>query len=327
MIHIIYLLYVIAYFCISMVKNVKEEIRRLKEEKNAVILSHYYQDEEIQEIADFIGDSLDLSRIAAKVDQRIIVFCGVHFMAETAKLLNPTKKVLLPDLNAGCSLADNCSASDLLAFKLKNPKHKLVTYINCSAEVKAISDLVCTSSNAKKMIDSFPVDQPIIFAPDKNLGSFLKTQVDHELELWDGVCVVHEAFSIQKIIDIRLKYPNAFIIAHPESESNILNLAHFIGSTSQMINFVTEHPEDTFIVATEAGILAKMKELAPNATIIPAPVNEDNTCACSECAYMKVNTLEKVLDCLRNESPEIRIDAHIADRARKPIEKMLMLSQ
>lgn len=307
-------------------ENLQEEILRLKRSKNAVILSHYYQDEKIQEIADYVGDSLELSRIAAETDQNIIVFCGVHFMAETAKLLNPTKKVILPDLSAGCSLADNCSASDLSSFKLNHPDHKVLTYINCSAEVKAISDLVCTSSNARKMIESFPVDQPIIFAPDKNLGAYLKSQVDHEIEIWDGACVVHEAFSIQKIIDIRLKYPNAHIIAHPESESSILKLAQFIGSTSQMINYVTQHPEETFVVATEGGILTKMKELAPKATIIPAPINEDNTCACSECAYMKVNTLEKVRDCLLNESPEIRIDSHIADRARLPIEKMLMLS-
>ncbi|TNE72159.1 quinolinate synthase NadA [bacterium] len=306
--------------------NVFEEIIELKRDKNAIILSHFYQDEKIQMIADFIGDSLELSRKAAVIDKDIIVFCGVHFMAETAKLLNPTKKVLLPDLNAGCSLADNCSATELLAFKLKNPQYKIVTYINCSAEVKALSDVVCTSSNAKQIIESFPINQQILFAPDRNLGAYLQTQVSHDLEIWDGACIVHEAFSIQKIIDIRLKFPEALILAHPESESSILKLAQFIGSTSQMIRFVTEHPKETFIVATEAGILLKMKELAPHATIIPAPVYEDNTCACSECAYMKVNTLEKVRDCLLNESPEIVIDSNIAELARKPIDKMLTLS-
>lgn len=306
--------------------RLQENIVALKKEKNAILLAHYYQSNDIQEIADFVGDSLQLSRKAANTDAEIIVFCGVHFMAETAKLLNPDKKVLIPDLNAGCSLADNCRREDLLQLKAQFPDHKIVTYINCSAEVKAISDLVCTSSNAKKIIQHYPPEQPIIFAPDKNLGKYLEKELNRPLLLWDGACVVHEGFSIQKIIDLKLQHPNALVIAHPESEMHILGLASFIGSTSQLIDFVQNSDNTEFIIATEVGILNKMRSLLPKKTFIPAPTYEDNSCACGECAYMKVNTLSKVYHCLENESPEIILDVQIAKQARIPVEKMLALS-
>lgn len=302
------------------------EINRLKSEKNAIILAHYYQDADIQEIADFVGDSLELSKKAATTDASVIVFAGVHFMAETAKILNPDKKVLLPDLNAGCSLADGCSPEDFKKLKEKHPNHVVVTYINCSAEIKALSDLVCTSSNAKKIIESIPKEQEIIFAPDKNLGNYLKKETQRNLLLWDGSCVVHEAFSLDKLIEIHQKYPNAKIVAHPESESHILKTAHYIGSTSGIINFIKEDTSEVFIVATEAGILHQLSKEVPNKTLIPAPSHEDNTCACSECAYMKVNTLEKLFLCLQRESPEIIVAEKLRLRALKPIEKMLELS-
>lgn len=302
------------------------QIKQLKTEKNAVILAHYYQDADIQEIADFVGDSLELSKKAATTDASIIVFAGVHFMAETAKILNPSKKVLLPDLNAGCSLADGCLPEDFKKLKEKHPNHTVVTYINCSAEIKALSDLVCTSSNAKKIIESIPKDQEIIFAPDKNLGNYLKRETKRELLLWDGSCVVHEAFSLDKLLEIYKKYPKAKIVAHPESESHILKTAHYIGSTSGMMNFIKNDDSEIFIVATEVGILHQLSKEVPHKTLIPAPSHEDNTCACSECAYMKVNTLEKLFLCLQNESPEIKIDEKLRLEALKPIEKMLALS-
>lgn len=303
-----------------------QEIIRLKQEKNAVILAHYYQNEEIQEIADFIGDSLELSKKAQNTNADIIVFAGVHFMAETAKILNPDKKVVLPDFNAGCSLADGCNPKDFKLFKEKYPDHVVVTYINCSAEIKAMSDLVCTSSNAAKIIGSIPSDKEIIFAPDKNLGSYLKKETQRELILWDGSCVVHEAFSLDKLVEIYNKNPNAKIAAHPESESHILKAAHYIGSTSGIINFIKTDPAAVFIVATEAGILHELSKAVPEKTLIPAPSTEDNTCACSECAYMKVNTLEKLYWCLKNESPEILINEPLRIEALKPIQRMLELS-
>lgn len=303
-----------------------QEIIRLKQEKNAVILAHYYQNEEIQEIADFIGDSLELSKKAQNTNADIIVFAGVHFMAETAKILNPDKKVVLPDFNAGCSLADGCNPKDFKLFKEKYPDHVVVTYINCSAEIKAMSDLVCTSSNAAKIIGSIPSDKQIIFAPDKNLGSYLKKETQRELILWDGSCVVHEAFSLDKLVEIYNKNPNAKIAAHPESESHILKAAHYIGSTSGIINFIKTDPAAVFIVATEAGILHELSKAVPEKTLIPAPSTEDNTCACSECAYMKVNTLEKLYWCLKNESPEILINEPLRIEALKPIQRMLELS-
>ena len=303
-----------------------QEIIRLKQEKNAVILAHYYQNEEIQEIADFIGDSLELSKKAQNTNADIIVFAGVHFMAETAKILNPDKKVVLPDFNAGCSLADGCDPKDFKLFKKKYPDHVVVTYINCSAEIKAMSDLVCTSSNAAKIIGSIPSDKEIIFAPDKNLGSYLKKETQRELILWDGSCVVHEAFSLDKLVEIYNKNPNAKIAAHPESESHILKAAHYIGSTSGIINFIKTDPAAVFIVATEAGILHELSKAVPEKTLIPAPSTEDNTCACSECAFMKVNTLEKLYWCLKNESPEILVSEPLRIEALKPIQRMLELS-
>lgn len=302
------------------------EIKRLQREKNAIILAHYYQESKIQDLADFVGDSLELSKKAAETDADMIVFAGVHFMAETAKILNPSKKVVIPDLNAGCSLADGCPPDAFRKFLKKYPEHKVVTYINCSAEVKTLSDVICTSSNAKKIINSFPENQPIIFAPDKNLGNYLRKETGRDMVLWDGVCVVHEAFSIEKILDLLKKFPDAMIAAHPESEAHILKIAHFIGSTSAIRNYVKNHNHHTFIIATEAGILHKMIAENPDKKLIAAPADEDNTCACSECAFMKLNTLEKLYHCLRDESPEITLEKDIMEKALHPINQMLQLS-
>ena len=303
--------------------NLRERIIRLKKEKNAVILAHYYQNPEIQDIADYVGDSLGLSQKAAETNADIIVFAGVHFMAETAKILNPNKKVILPDLNAGCSLAESCPPEAFKAFKALHPDHIVITYINCSAEIKAMSDVVCTSSNALKIVESIPKNTPIIFAPDKNLGNYISKKTGRNLLLWDGSCVVHEAFSIDKLLELYKAHPDSKIIAHPESEEHILNTANYIGSTAGMINYVKAYPDGKFIVATEAGILHKMQQEVPNAVLIPAPAQEDNTCACSECAYMKVNTMQKLYDCLRNESPLIEVPENIRKRALVPIKRML----
>ena len=299
-------------------------INRLKKEKNAVILAHYYQEEPIQAIADYLGDSLYLAQQAEKVEAEVIVFAGVHFMAETAKIINPAKKVLLPDLKAGCSLADSCPPNDFATFKAQHPNAVVVTYINCSAEIKALSDIVCTSSNAIKVINSIPKDQTIIFAPDKNLGRYLIKETGRDMLLWDGACIVHEAFSFEKIIKLAQEHPKAKFIAHPESESQVLDIAHYVGSTSGLLNFVQNDKSDTFIVATEAGILHEMQKCCPNKTFIPAPV-EDDTCACSECAFMKLNTMEKLYLCLKNEEPAIRLDEDLMEKARRPIERMLAL--
>ena len=304
-----------------------KEIKRLKKKKNAVILAHYYQVPEIQDIADFVGDSLQLSQKAAETDADIIVFAGVHFMAETAKILNPDKIVVLPDLKAGCSLADSCPPEAFEKFTKAHPDHIVITYVNCSAEVKALTDIVCTSSNAVKIVNSVPKDVPIIFAPDKNLGRYVSKQTGRDLLLWDGSCIVHEAFSIDKLIALHKKYPDHKIIAHSESEEHILNTASYIGSTSGMINFVKAHPNEKFIVATEAGILHKMQQEMPDTELLPAPAVEDNTCACSECHFMKMNTLQKLYDCLLNESPQIEVPEHIRKRALVPIERMLELSK
>jgi len=304
-----------------------EEIKRLKKEKNAVILAHYYQVAEIQDIADYVGDSLGLSQQAAETDADIIVFAGVHFMAETAKILNPTKTVVLPDLKAGCSLSDSCPPDLFETFTKAHPDHVVITYVNCSAEIKALSDIVCTSSNAVKIVESVPKDTPIIFAPDKNLGRYVMKMTGRDMLLWDGSCIVHEAFSIDKLIALHKKYPDYKIIAHPESEEHILNTATYIGSTSGMINYVKTHPKDKFIVATEAGILHKMQQEMPETELIPAPAVEDNTCACSECHFMKMNTLQKLYDCLLNESPQIEVPEHIRKKALLPIERMLELSK
>ena len=305
--------------------ELSNQIQELKKKKNAVILAHYYQDDSIQEIADFLGDSLYLAQQAARVEEDIIVFAGVHFMAETAKIINPEKKVLLPDLKAGCSLADSCSPNDFAIFKAKYPDAVVVSYINCSAEIKTLSDLVCTSTNAKKIIESIPLKKEIIFAPDKNLGAYLIKETGRKMILWEGSCVVHEAFSFEKILDLIKKYPNAKFIAHPESKSSILEIANFIGSTSALLNFVQNDNASQYIVATEVGILHQMQKHCPEKIFIPAPIDDD-TCACSECAYMKMNTLEKLYNCLANEKPEIKMNTDIINAAQIPIKRMIELS-
>ncbi len=302
-----------------------DKIKKLQKEKNAVILAHYYQQPEIQEIADFVGDSLELSRKAVESKADIIVFAGVYFMAETAKILNPSKKVLVPDVNAGCSLADGCPPDQFKDFLKNYPNHTVITYINCSAEIKTLSDIVCTSSNAKKVIESVPKEQPIVFAPDKNLGNYLNKETGRNMVLWEGSCIVHEAFSLVKLIDLYQKNPDAVIIAHPESEAHILKTAQYIGSTSGMINYVKSSPENKFIVATDNGILHKMRQEVPDKILIPAPSKEDNTCACSECAFMKLNTLEKLYHCLLNESNEVLLEKEIMEKAKIPIQRMLQL--
>ncbi len=303
-----------------------DKINALRKQKNAVILAHYYQEEDIQDIADFIGDSLELSKKAAETTADIIVFAGVHFMAETAKILNPSKTVLIPDAKAGCSLADGCLPEDFRRFKARYPNHKVVTYINCSAQIKTMSDVVCTSSNAKKIIASFPADQPILFAPDRNLGRYLIEETGRDMVLWDGSCVVHEAFSLDKLIALYQRHPTARIVAHPESEAPILGVAHYIGSTSGMLKYIAGSGAKTFIVATEAGILHQLAAKTPGKTLIPAPAYQENSCACSECAFMKLNTLHKVYLCLKNEAPKIEIPSKLREEALVPINRMLELS-
>lgn len=304
-----------------------DEIRRLKEEKNAVLLAHYYQEPAIQEISDFVGDSLGLSQQAANTEADIIVFAGVHFMAETAKIINPGKKVIIPDLNAGCSLSESCPPDEFRKFLDLHPDHVVITYINCSAEIKTMSDIVCTSSNAEKIIDSVPKDQPIIFAPDKNLGKYLIEKTGRDMVLWDGACLVHEAFAIDKILTLHSEHPDAKFIAHPESTPEVLKVASYIGSTSGMIKHVKTSPFTKFIVATEAGILHQMQKEVPHKTLIPAPAKEDNSCACSECGFMKMNTLEKLYMCLKNEAPEVDVSEKIRAQAIVPIQRMLDLSK
>ena len=306
-------------------KDYLNEINRLRKEKNAVILAHYYQEPEIQEIADYLGDSLYLAQMAASTDADMIVFAGVHFMAETAKILNPNKKVLLPDLKAGCSLADSCPTEPFAEFKAQHPDHFVISYINCSAEIKALSDIICTSSNALKIIQSLPEDQKIIFAPDKNLGSYLQKVTGRDMLLWDGACMVHEAFSMDKILDLVKEHPDAKIIAHPESEAHILRTASFIGSTTALLKHVQTDPHHKFIVATEAGILHEMRKAAPDKEIIPAPAQKNNTCACSECEFMKLNTLEKLYLCMEHELPEILLPEHLMNQALAPIQRMLQI--
>ncbi len=299
-------------------------IKQLKKEKNAVLLAHYYQEAAIQELADYLGDSLYLAQAAEKVSAEIIVFAGVHFMAETAKIINPSKKVLLPDLKAGCSLADSCPPTDFKKFIEQYPGAHVVTYINCSAEIKALSTIVCTSSNAVRVIESIPKGETIIFAPDKNLGRYLIKKTGREMILWEGSCIVHEAFSFDRIVALAKEHPRAQFIAHPESESQVLEIADYIGSTSGLLHHVQENSADTFIVATEVGILYEMQKRCPHKTFIPAPV-EDETCACSECAFMKLNTLEKLYQCLKYEVPEIHLSASLIEKAKKPITRMLKL--
>jgi quinolinate synthase len=300
------------------------EIEKLKKQKNAVILAHYYQEGEIQDIADYIGDSLGLSQQAAKTDADIIVFAGVHFMAETAKILSPTKKVLLPDLKAGCSLADSCPPHLFRKFKESYPDHLVITYVNCTAELKAMSDIVCTSSNAVQIVESLPVDQKIIFGPDRNLGAYVAKKTGRDLVLWNGACMVHEIFSREKITKLKERYPNAKLLAHPECEEHILQLADYIGSTTGILKYATNDSATEFIVATESGIIHQMEKDNPGKTFIPAPPN--NTCACNDCPHMKRNTLEKLYLCLKNEMPEIILPADIIAKAVKPIERMLDIS-
>lgn len=304
--------------------DIFEEIKKLKVAKNAIILAHYYQEGDIQDVADYIGDSLGLSQQAAKTEADIIVFAGVHFMAETAKILCPQKKVLLPDLKAGCSLADSCPPVDFKKFKEKNPNHLVISYINCTAEIKALTDIVCTSSNAVQIVNSLPKDQPIIFAPDKNLGRYVNKITGRNMLLWDGSCMVHEIFSAKKITQIKYTHPSAILVAHPECEESVLEMADFIGSTTALLNFVVKSNSKEFIVATEAGILHEMAKRAPHKTFIPAPPN--NNCACNDCPHMKLNTLEKLYACLKNETPEILMNEDIRKQAEKSILKMLEIS-
>lgn len=301
------------------------EIERLKKENNAIVLAHYYQEPDIQDVADFIGDSLALAQKAQSTTADIIVFAGVHFMAETAKILNPGKKVLLPDLNAGCSLADSAPADEFRKFKEAHPDHIVITYINCSAEIKALSDIICTSSNAETIINNLPKDQKIIFAPDKNLGAYLAKKTGRDMVLWNGACMVHEIFSREKITKLKIRHPKAKIIAHPECEEAVLELADFIGSTSGLLKYSAQDEAQEFIVATESGIIHQMQIQSPLKTFIPAP--PDNLCACNDCPYMKLNTLEKLYLCMEYEEPEIKMEEDLRLAAKKPIEKMLEISK
>lgn len=304
--------------------DVVEKIKILKQQKNAVILAHYYQDGEIQDLADFVGDSLELSKKAATTNADIIVFAGVHFMAETAKILNPAKKVLIPDLSAGCSLADSCQPGPFSLFKKKHPEATVISYINCSAEIKALSDYICTSSNAEKIVRAIPADRPIIFAPDRNLGAYLEKKTGRKMILWQGTCIVHEIFSEKKLVQLKERHPEAKIIAHPECEEAVLKHAEFIGSTSALLKYAQNSPAAEFIVVTEAGILHQMEKACPDKKFYAAP--PENSCACNECPYMKLNTLEKVYDCLKNETPELLMSEALREKAKIPLDRMLELS-
>jgi len=300
------------------------EIERLKKEKNAVLLAHYYQEPDIQDVADYIGDSLGLARQAEKTSADMIVFAGVHFMAETAKILNPTRKVVIPDLKAGCSLSDSCPPPLFRKFREAHPDHKVVSYINCSAGIKALSDVICTSSNAMAIVNSFPEDQPLIFAPDKNLGAYINKMTGRNMLLWDGACMVHEIFSLEKITRLKLRHPEAKLIAHPECEDPVLKIADYIGSTTQLLKFTEKDPGSSYIVATETGIIHQMEKNSPHKTFIPAP--PDNACACNDCPHMKLNTLEKLYLCMEYEQPEILMDEELRLAAKKPIDRMLEIS-
>lgn len=301
-----------------------EEIKKLKREKNAIILAHYYQDGDIQDIADYIGDSLGLAREAEKTNASMIVFAGVHFMAETAKLLNPDKKVVMPDFRAGCSLADSCPPAAFKRFKEEHPDHIMISYINCTAEIKALSDIICTSSNAVSIMESIPASQPIIFAPDKNLGAYINKKTGRNMLLWNGACMVHEIFSLQKITQLKMQHPNALLIAHPECEDPVLKLADFIGSTTALLKFTQSSSAKEFIVATESGILHQMQKDEPNKVFIPAP--PENNCACNDCPHMKLNTLEKLYLCMKHELPEVIIPDHLMEPALRPLKRMLEIS-
>jgi quinolinate synthase len=301
------------------------EIQKLKKEKNAILLAHYYQETDIQDVADYIGDSLGLAQKAKQADADIIVFAGVHFMAETAKILNPSKKVILPDLKAGCSLADSAPAPLFRAFKEKHPDHIVISYINCTADIKALSDIICTSGNAESIIESVPKNQPIIFAPDKNLGAYLNKKTGRDMLLWNGACMVHEIFSLEKIVKLKIRHPEAKVLAHPECEEAVLNVADFIGSTTQLLKYSQTDNTQQYIVATETGILHQMQLGAPRKSFIPAPPN--NNCACNDCPHMKLNTLEKIYLCMKYEMPEILMEEELRLRALKPMERMLEISK
>ncbi len=305
--------------------KLEEEIERLKKERNAVILAHYYQESEIQDLADHVGDSLGLARAAQKADADVIAFCGVHFMAEVAKILNPETTVVLPDLAAGCSLADGCPPDQFRRFIDAHPGHFVVSYINCSAAVKAMSDVIVTSSNAVKIVEQVPKDQPIIFAPDKHLGRFVMKQTGRDMVVWQGTCIVHETFSEKKIIELMMRNPGAELIAHPECEEPVLRHAHYIGSTTGLIKYAISSAAKTLIVATEEGVLHQMKAGAPDKTFIPAPP-EDETCACNQCPHMRRNTMEKLYLCLRDRTPTIEMDEALRLAAKRPIDKMLEMS-
>lgn len=305
--------------------NLREEIIRLKKEKNAVILGHYYITGELQDISDFVGDSLALAQEAARTTADMIVFIGVHFMAETAKIINPSKKVILPDLKAGCSLADSAPIGDFRAFKAKYPDHKVISYINCTADLKTETDVVCTSSNAVKIVESFPKDAKLIFGPDKNLGNYINSITGRNMVLWNGACMVHEKYSVEKIVDLMEAHPDAEMIAHPECEKPVLLLAKYIGSTSGLLSYVQKSEANKFIVATESGILHQMQKVCPNKVFVPAP-SVDATCGCNDCSYMKLNSMRKLYLCLKNELPEITLSDEMIEKARRPIERMLEIS-
>jgi quinolinate synthase len=300
-------------------------IEKLKKEKNAIILAHYYQEPDIQDVADYIGDSLGLAQKAEQTDADIIVFAGVHFMAETAKILNPTKKVLLPDLKAGCSLSDSAPPALFKQFKDKYPEHLVITYINCSAGMKALSDIICTSSNAQKIVESLPADQPLIFAPDRNLGAYINKQTGRNMVLWNGACMVHEIFSLEKLTKLKIRHPKAKVIAHPECEAPVLALADYIGSTTGLLKYSQNDPATEFIVLTETGILHQMQKNSPHKTFIPAPPN--NACACNDCPHMKLNTLEKLYLCMQYETPELIMDEELRLAAKRPIDRMMEISR
>jgi quinolinate synthase len=303
----------------------KREILRLKKEKNAVILGHYYQRDEIQELSDYIGDSLALAQKAQECENDIIVFCGVHFMAETAKILNPTRKVLLPDMEASCSLAESCPAEEFARFKAEHPDHLVISYVNCTAEIKALSDLICTSGNAEKLVRSLPEDQKIIFAPDKNLGGYINAVTGRQMLLWNGVCMVHDAMQAEAYIKLKMEHPDAAIIAHPECNSALLQVADFVGSTKAMLGYIKNSGKQKFIVATEPGILYEMRKQSPEKEYLV--VTADKGCSCSDCSYMKLNTLEKLYKCLRDETPEITMSEELIEKAKKPIVRMLDMSK
>ena len=306
--------------------NIKEEIRRMCREKNAVIMAHYYTDGEIQDMADFVGDSLALAQKAATTDADIIVMCGVHFMGETSKILCPDKKVLVPDLEATCSLAESCPADKFAEFVAEHPGHTVISYVNTTAATKAVTDIVVTSSNAREIVESLPQDTPIIFGPDRNLGGYINSITSRNMLLWDGACHVHEKFSVEKILELKKQYPDAKVLVHPECKGTVVKLADKVGSTAALLKYSISDSSDTFIVATESGILHEMQKACPKKTFIPAPPS-DSTCACNECSYMKLVTMQKLYDCLKNEAPEIHVDAQVAEKAIVSINRMLEISE